>query len=137
MVIALIGIEAGITGFESPANEYIEQNLSIDDLLILHPNATFLGIANGDSMTGVGIYHGDILIVDRSITPNDQDVIVTTYDGEFCCKIFDKENKALISASNMYAPVSIENIDSFIIEGVVTSSIRSHRKCRLFDVRAD
>lgn len=69
MKVIPIYIEAGISGFESPAAEYKELGLSLDNLLIKHPNATFIGQASGQSMVGVGIFDGDLLIVDRSLTP--------------------------------------------------------------------
>ena len=136
MVFSLVHIEAGISGFESPAAEYKELKLNIDELLIDHPNATFLGVANGDSMNDVGIFNGDILIVDRSANPRHMDVVVTTFNGNFSCKIFDEINKCLLSASNDYPPININDSDSFSIEGVVTSSIRCHRPSRFLNVCA-
>ncbi|MDP2561774.1 LexA family transcriptional regulator [Psychrobium sp. 1_MG-2023] len=127
MVITPILIEAGITGFESPAAEYTQLSLSLDQLLIEHPQATFLGLANGDSMNQVGIYDGDILIVDRALTPRHMDVVVTTYNGNFSCKLFDQHRRLLLSASEQYPPIAIERLDSFLIEGVVSRSIRCHR----------
>ena len=62
-----ITASAGITGFESPASDYLQLPLSLDALLIEHPSATFIGKADGHSMQGVGIFNGDILIVDRHI----------------------------------------------------------------------
>ena len=61
-----VAAQAGISGFESPAAEYKQLALDLDELLIEHPNATFIGQAKGDSMTGVGIFDGDLLIVDRA-----------------------------------------------------------------------
>ncbi len=65
MKVIPIYIEAGITGFESPAAEYTELGLSLDELLIKHPHATFIGLANGDSMQEAGIFDGDLLIVEE------------------------------------------------------------------------
>ncbi|MBH0094760.1 S24 family peptidase, partial [Pseudoalteromonas sp. SCQQ13] len=62
MFVIPIFIEAGITGFESPAAEYVELGISIDELIIKHPNATFIGIASGQSMQEVGIFDGDLLV---------------------------------------------------------------------------
>jgi len=114
----------------SPAAEYTELALSLDDLLIKHPNATFVGLANGDSMQGVGIYDGDLLIVDRSETTNQNDIIVANYNGNFVCKILDKQRRLLLSASSRHNPVTISDADEFQIEGVVTRSVRLHRKSR-------
>ena len=68
--------QAGITGFESPAAEYRQLGLDLDELLIDHPTATFIGQAQGESMTGVGIFDGDLLIVDRAAAPTSLDVVV-------------------------------------------------------------
>ena len=128
MRVIPIYIEAGISGFESPAAEYKELGLSLDQLLIQHPNATFIGQASGQSMLDVGIFDGDLLIVDRSLTPKNGDVIVANYNGCFVCKILDKPNARLISASKDHSPVTINPEDEFQLEGVVTRSIRLHHK---------
>ena len=130
-------IEAGITGFESPAAEYTQLGLSIDELLIEHPSATFMGVANGDSMNQVGIYNGDILIVDRAEEPRHMDVVVATFNGNFSCKLFDAHNRRLLSAADDYPPIDIGPGDSFLIEGVVIRSIRCHRPSRFTNVCAD
>lgn len=130
MKVIPIYIEAGITGFESPAAEYTELALSLDELLIKHPNATFIGLANGDSMKEVGIFDGDLLVVDRSEATLHGDIIVANFNGNFVCKIIDKKRKELISASPEHTPVPILECDVFQIEGVVTRSIRLHRKAK-------
>ncbi|TRX54054.1 LexA family protein [Thalassomonas sp. M1454] len=126
-----IYIEAGISGFESPAAEYKELGLSLDSLLIQHPNATFIGLASGESMQGVGIFDKDLLIVDRSLTPDNGDIIVCNYNGSFTCKILDKVNKRLVSANDNYDPVVIYPDDTFQLEGVVSRSIRIHKPAEL------
>lgn len=126
MKIIPIYAEAGISGFESPAAEYKELGLSLDQLLIKHPNATFVGQASGHSMRGVGIFDGDILIVDRALTAKNGDVIVANYNGGFVCKLIDKKQARLLSASHDHLPVKITPEDEFSIEGVVTRSIRLH-----------
>lgn len=128
MKVIPILIEAGISGFESPAAEYKELGLSLDQLLISHPNATFIGQASGESMIEVGIFDGDLLIVDRSIGVNNGDIIVANYNGCFVCKIIDKQQARLLSASKNHAPVKINPEDDFQVEGIVTRSIRLHQK---------
>lgn len=128
MKIIPIYIEAGISGFESPAAEYKELGLSLDQLLIRHPNATFIGQATGQSMEGVGIFAGDLLIVDRSLNAKDGDVIVANFNGCFVCKLLDKKQARLLSASRKHAPVSIKPEDDFQLEGIVTRSIRLHHQ---------
>ncbi|OCH05320.1 LexA family protein [Aliivibrio fischeri] len=118
---------AGISGFESPAAEYSQLSFDLDELLIEHPSSTFIGRASGDSMQGVGIFDGDLLIVDRYVTVQNNDVIVANFNGEFVCKILDTQRRLLVSANEKYQTVPINDYDTFTIEGVVTRSIRCHR----------
>jgi len=128
MKVIPIYIEAGISGFESPAAEYKELGLSLDQLLISHPDATFIGEAKGQSMQDIGIFDGDLLIVDRARNAGSGDVIVANFNGCFVCKLLDKKHARLLSASPTFLPVSIKPEDEFQIEGVVTRSIRMHQK---------
>lgn len=123
--------QAGISGFESPAAEYSQLALSLDELLIEHPSATFIGQAMGDSMQDVGIFDNDILIVDRHVTLQEMDVIVANLNGEFVCKIIDPIRRQLLSANEKYQAVPINQYDAFSIEGVVVRSIRCHRPSNL------
>ncbi|MGI2228223.1 LexA family protein [Shewanella frigidimarina] len=134
MNIIISSISAGITGFESPANGYIQKALSFDDLLVEHPSATFIGVAQGESMIGSGIFDGDILIIDRQVTAQTGDIVVANFNGEFVCKILDLKNKVLISSNDKNQPVPIHKCDVFSIEGVVTRSIRCHRKSPLLQL---
>lgn len=127
MNIIPISASAGITGFESPAAEYHQLSRSLDDILIEHPSSTFIGKASGDSMEGVGIFDGDLLIVDRHVTAKQNDVIVANLNGEFVCKLLDVHQRMLVSANDRIQPVLINGLDSFSIEGVVIRSIRCHR----------
>jgi DNA polymerase V len=131
MRVIPIPARAGITGFESPAAEYSQLGMSLDDLLIEHPSSTFIGIAQGDSMQDVGIFDGDIIIVDRHVTERNGDVIVANFNGEFVCKILDTKRRVLLSSNQQYQPVIIHEYDDFSIEGVVTRSIRCHRQSPL------
>ncbi|EOW9467049.1 peptidase [Vibrio metoecus] len=114
MKVIPIYASAGITGFESPATEYKQLSIDLDGLLIQHPSATFIGKASGDSMQGVGIFDGDLLIV-------------ANFNGEFVCKILDIRRRLLLSANEKMQPVAIHDFDTFSLEGVVVSSIRFHR----------
>jgi len=128
-----ITASAGITGFESPASDYLQLPLSLDELLIEHPSATFIGKADGHSMEGVGIFNGDILIVDRHVTVKDTDVIVANFNGEFICKILNITQRLLVSANAEYESIIINEDDHFTIEGVVIRSIRCHRASHLLE----
>ncbi|MGL4475649.1 MAG: LexA family protein [Shewanella sp.] len=123
----LTPIHCGITGFGSPAAEYQQLPLSLDELLVEHPSATFLGYASGHSMQGAGIFDGDILIVDRFVTAQHGDIVVATLNGEFICKTLDSINHRLLCNPAEIVPCQIHEYDDFVIEGVVIRSIRCHR----------
>ena len=127
MFVTPIFIDAGITGFESPAADYTELGISLDELITKPPNATFIGLASGQSMQDVGIFDGDLLVVDRAENVSSGDIIVASFNGTFVCKIIDKTNRLLISASKSYKPVYVSQEDDFKLEGVVTTSIRLHK----------
>lgn len=131
MQIIPLTARAGITGFESPAADYYQLPLSLDELLIEHPSATFIGLAAGESMHGVGIFDGDVLIVDRHVTVQSGDVIVANLNGEFVCKLIDTRQRLLVSANESHQPVPVQEWDQFSIEGVVIRSIRCHRPSRV------
>lgn len=114
-------------GFPSPADDYVDKPLDLNELLIRHPASTFYCQVNGDSMNGAGIYNGDYLIVDRALHPAHGDVVVAALDGELTCKILDLRQRRLLAANRDYPPIPIGEGSDFIIEGVVTSSIRRHR----------
>jgi len=126
-----IAASAGITGFASPASEYLQLPLSLDELLIEHANATFIGRAQGHSMQGVGIFSGDILIVDRAVTVKTGDVIIANLNGEFICKMIDINKRLLLSANKEFTDITISQADQFTLEGVVIRSIRCHRPSHL------
>ena len=128
MKVIPVYIEAGISGFESPAAEYRELNLSLEELLLQHPNATFFGLANGRSMERIGIFNGDVLVVDRVERVSNGSVIVANFNGCFVCKIIDTDNALLLSASDEHKPIKITDSDDFQIEGVVNLSFRLHKK---------
>lgn len=128
-----ITASAGITGFESPASDYLQLPLSLDALLVEHPSATFIGKSDGHSMQGVGIFSGDILIVDRHVTVKNLDIIVANLNGEFVCKILSISERLLLSANPSYQSIAIQESDQFTIEGVVIRSIRCHRASYLLE----
>ncbi|TMP51423.1 S24 family peptidase [Pseudoalteromonas sp. S1688] len=90
-------------------------------------NSTFVGRASGHSMQGVGIFDGDLLVIDRAIKPKQNEIIVAVFNGVYVCKLIDLKNNNLVSASDDYPPVNITKHDSFTLEGVVTQSIRLHK----------
>lgn len=125
-----IRAQAGISGFESPAAEYTDLALSLDQLLIDHPHATYLGFVEGDSMRGVGIFPHDLLVVSRAEQVMNGDVIVATLNGCFVCKIANTVTRTLCSSAPGFADYVLKDGDEFLVEGVVTRSIRLLRPLR-------
>ena len=112
-------------GFPSPADDYIDQELDLNKHLIKNPLATFIVYAEGDSMTGAGIYSGDVLIVDRSLTPKHNSVVIACIAGELTVKklIYQEGKPYLVAASPDYPPIEVREGDELIIWGVVTKNI--------------
>ena len=75
-----------VAGFPSPAEQYQETPLDLNELLVKRPAATYFVRVEGDSMVGAGICDGDLLVVDRSLRPADGDVIIACVDGDFTVK---------------------------------------------------
>ena len=114
-------------GFPSPASDYLEAQLDLNAHLINSPSSTFFVRVSGDSMQGRGIFTGDLLVVDRSITPKNGQVIIAALNGELTCKTLDTKNRCLVAANRRYVSIPITEESEFSIEGVVTASIRYHQ----------
>ena len=114
-------------GFPSPAEDYLDKKLDLNDHLIKHPASTFCVKVKGDSMVGAGINSGDILIVDRSLEPKDKRIIVAVVDGEFTVKRISKmgEKLSLLSENPKYDPIAIKDGMDFEVWGVVVHVIHS------------
>ena len=119
-----IGVSAG---FPSPADDYKEKKLDLNELLIKQPEATFFAKASGDSMIGAGIHDGDMLIVDRSITASDGRIVIAVLNGELTVKRFKLLGRTaqLHSENSKYTPITLHEGDSVSIWGVVTNVIHS------------
>ncbi|MCB5228026.1 translesion error-prone DNA polymerase V autoproteolytic subunit [Alishewanella sp. 16-MA] len=112
-------------GFPSPAQDYIEQSIDLNQLCIHHPTATFFVRVSGDSMIEAGIFEDDVLVVDRAITAEHGDIVVASINGEFTVKRLScKMNLMLLPENPRYQPVHIKNADELQIFGVVTNAIR-------------
>ena len=118
----LAGVPAG---FPSPADDYIEKHLDLNEHLIRHPAATFFVRVTGDSMTGAGIGNGDILIVDRSLAPSSGRGVIAVLDGELTVKRLVRENGSVRLASENGDHPDIEGAEGadLQIRGVVTFAI--------------
>lgn len=115
-------IEGVKAGFPSPADDYIEKLLDLNELMISHPAATFFVRAEGCSMEGAGIFSGDILVVDRSLEAVSGKIIIAVVNGEFTVKRLVKRKEALfLEAENpRYKPIQITPDLDFLVWGVVT-----------------
>ncbi|PIJ50955.1 DNA polymerase V subunit UmuD [Erwinia sp. OLTSP20] len=115
-------------GFPSPAQDYIEERLDLSKLLIKHPNATYFIRVSGDSMRGVGIADGDLLVVDRSLTPRHGDIVVAAVAGEFTVKeLRTRPSLQLVAHNHHYAPLVFQHEEQLEIFGVVTFSLKTHK----------
>lgn len=112
-------------GFPSPADDYLEQNLDLNEHLISHPAATFFVRVDGDSMTGAGIHKEDILIVDRSLEPTNGKIVIAVINGEFTVKrIRITPGKVFLDPENPnYKTMEINPNSDFRVWGVVTFCI--------------
>ncbi len=114
-------------GFPSPADDFIERKLDLNDYLIKHPTATFFVRAEGDSMKNIGIHPGDLLVIDRSLEITDGKIVIAAIDGEFTVKRVKKVNGELflIPENENYRPIKIDTTDEFQIFGVVSHVIKT------------
>jgi DNA polymerase V len=120
-------------GFPSPAEDYRHDSLDFNRDLIRHPETTFYGRVDGDSMIDAGICDGDIAVIDRSVEPSDGDVIVGYVNEEFTIKFLDLKHKddgfiELRPANKNYKPIRINADDDFEVWGVVVWTIKNWHK---------
>lgn len=113
-------------GFPSPAQDYVEGTLDLNELCIKRPASTFMVRVSGDSMEGVGIFANDILVVDRSLEARHGDTVIATVDGEFTVKELQLRPRVRLVAHNpRYQPLELGADHELEIFGVVTSVIRN------------
>ena len=118
-------------GFPSPADDYVENNLSLSELLIRNHLSTFLMKTSGDSMMDVGINDGDILVVDRSIEPKNRDIVIAILEGNLTVKrlLFKTNGSVVLKSENKaYKDIKIPESADLEIWGVVTSAIHQFIK---------
>jgi len=118
----MVPVEAG---FPSPADDYLEGKLDLNEYLIKHPAATLFVKAPDDSMIKAGIFPGDILIVDRSIKPTDKKVVIALIDGGFSVRRISKiKGKVfLVPENENYKPIQVDPETDCEIWGIVTNVI--------------
>ena len=109
-------------GFPSPATDYMENKLDLNDYLITHPAATFIVKASGSSMINADIYSGDLLVVDRSVTPKNNHIVIASIFGDLTVKKLKKKEKSffLVSANEEYPSIEVKEEMECFIWGVVT-----------------
>lgn len=122
-----MGIQAG---FPSPAQDYIDKSLDFNKELIQHPSSTFYAKVVGDSMKDAGISEGDIMIIDRSLTPEHDDIVVALLNGEYTVKYLDlsemKKRRIWLRPANPdFNPIKVGPGDNFTVWGVVTKVIKN------------
>ena len=121
-------------GFPSPADDHLEAHLDLNRYLIGQPTATFFMRFEGEPMIESGLYQGDLLIVDRSISPVDGKIVVAAINGDLVVRRLHSNGKSVkLLAENPNCPIICISQDSeFQIWGVITYVIRAmHRPCRL------
>lgn len=120
------GIRAG---FPSPADDYLEGSICLQDLLVEHPAATFLVKIEGASMQDAGILDGDIAVVDRALTPTHGKVVVAVVDGDFCVKrLIYRDGRCFLQSANPKFPeIEVSDCSENSVWGVVAYVIHQFK----------
>jgi DNA polymerase V len=114
-------------GFPSPADDHLEDTLDLNEHLVRHPAATFFVRVQGDSMTGAGIHHGDLLVVDRSLEPKSGAIVIAVVNGELTVKRLKVDHGGvwLMPENPNYPPLEIKEGTDLMIWGVVAHVVHS------------
>jgi SOS regulatory protein LexA len=114
-------------GFPSPAEEELSDTISLDEYLISNPQATYLLKVDGDSMIDAGIMPGDLVLIQKNLTPRPGDIVVAQVDGEWTLKYFTKESgRVILKAANKKYPPIIPR-QELMIAGVVIADVRKYK----------
>ena len=118
-----VGIQAG---FPSPADDFIELSIDINKEYIKNRDFTFFAKVKGHSMKNVGIFDGDLLIIDKSIEPQDNKIAICQVDGDFTVKRIKIDNDTvwLIAENEAYNPIKVTADNELMIWGIVVASIK-------------
>ena len=120
-------VEQGISaGFPSPADDFKEIRISLDKELVKNQESTFYARVSGDSMLGAGIDDGDLLVIDKSLSPENGKIAVCFIDGDFTVKRIVKEKGKLYlkSENKKYEPIEIHEESELVIWGIVQYVIK-------------
>lgn len=121
-------VDAGISaGFPSPADDFIELSIDLNKTLIKNKDTTFFAKVKGHSMKNAGIYDGDLLVIDKSLEPQNNKIAICQIDGEFTVKRIKIEENIvwLIAENEDYKPIKVTPENEFMIWGIVIHSIKS------------
>jgi DNA polymerase V len=123
-------LERVSAGFPSPAEDYIEKTLDLNELCIQHPAATFFVRVQGESMIEAGIFPGDVLVVDRSLRAQHGDIIIASLESEMTVKELHLNPPPvyLLPRNPAYQPILIEEGMVLEVFGVVTNVVRSLKR---------
>lgn len=115
-------------GFPSPATDYLEEGLDLNDYLVRNKPATFLFTVKGDSMMGASIEEGDKVVVDRALTPRHGDIVVAVVNGEYTLKRLHKHlgQVELRPENPAYAPIVFHEGAELVVWGVVVGVVRRY-----------
>lgn len=113
-------------GFPSPADEHLDKQLDLHELLIQSPASTFYVRVSGDSMINAGIFPNDILIVDKSITAKHNDIVLALVSNEYTIKrLYQRDDLIKLRPENeAYDDIVINDFDELTIWGVATGVVR-------------
>ena len=112
-------------GFPSPAADYVEQRIDLNELLASHPSSTYFVKAAGDSMIEAGISDGDLLVVDSARTADHGDIVIAAVEGEFTVKRLQlRPTVQLIPMNSAYSPIMVGSEDILDVFGVVTFIVK-------------
>ncbi len=112
-------------GFPSPAEDFMDLDLNLQEYLVQHPSATFCVRVTGDSMQNAGICSGDVMVVDRALEPQNNTIVLAILDGEFTVKRIQKKGQELYlkPENSKFKPIQITEEMNFQVWGVVTHII--------------
>ncbi|NLW55245.1 MAG: translesion error-prone DNA polymerase V autoproteolytic subunit [Firmicutes bacterium] len=124
--LALPAVSQISAGFPSPAEDYLEAVLDLNQALVKNPSSTFYGTVRGCSMTEAGVDNGDLLVIDKSLPYRHQALAVCYLDGEFTLKRIKVEgqNLYLMPANPRYEPIMVHAEQDFYVWGIVTYVIK-------------
>ena len=112
-------------GFPSPAEDFMDLDLNLQEYLVQHPSATFCVRVTGDSTQNAGICSGDVMVVDRALEPQNNTIVLAILDGEFTVKRIQKKGQELYlkPENSKFKPIQITEEMNFQVWGVVTHII--------------